>query len=227
MTPQGDGLQIVDRVGDANGQMQMPPVGGSPWAAGKFGHALRFADPMHNSFVSVPEFPRPAGEKISCAAWVFAESRPNWAMIAGNWEVERYGLFHFGLKERSGRLDIELTSSLTVSNPKNSDKARIHATEDKPFPLGSWQHVAFVADGDVVRLYRNGEVVAKKRYGNFHNVDKDIKVLSIGAKLNAAGTEPAPTGNFWHGRIDELAIFNHALSHEQIRALFEAGAPGE
>ena len=32
----------------------------------------------------------------------------------------------------------------------------------------------------------------------------------------------APGYNYWQGRIDELAIFNQALSEEQIKSLYYA-----
>lgn len=49
-----------------------------------------------------------------------------------------------------------------------------------------------------------------------------IKALAIGTKLNLLGTEPEERDfNMWDGRLDELAIFNHPLSSDDIRQLYE------
>jgi hypothetical protein len=80
--------------------------------------------------------------------------------------------------------------------------------------------VAFVADGEKLRLYRNGREVDAQPYHKLHR-DPRIKALAIGTKLNLIGTAPEERDyNMWDGRLDELAIFNHALSSEQIRKLY-------
>lgn len=54
--------------------------------------------------------------------------------------------------------------------------------------------------------------------------DSRITALAIGTKLNLSGTEPDSLDfNMWDGRLDELAIFNHALSSDEIRELYEIG----
>jgi len=94
--------------------------------------------------------------------------------------------------------------------------------------LGEWQHVAFVADGAQLRLYRNGMQVGSVPYPGL--APPDLKPLGIGAK--PAGVDQkrvrGPSG-FWHGRIDELAIFNHAVDAKMIQQLFETNRsrPGQ
>jgi hypothetical protein len=80
------------------------------------------------------------------------------------------------------------------------------------------------ADGEALRLYRNGQEVDAAPYRKLHR-DPRIKALAIGTKLNLSGEEPDSLDfNMWDGRLDELAIFNHALSPEQIRELFKLGS---
>ena len=80
--------------------------------------------------------------------------------------------------------------------------------------------VAFVADGSYLRLFRNGQQVAAKSYRGLHS-NPQIRALGIGTKLNLRGDAPEEHDfNMWDGRLDELAIFNRALSEEEILDLF-------
>src|SRR6185369_16089711 len=101
-----------------------------------------------------------------------------------------------------------------------------NAREGAPFPLGGWQLVAFTAGGGVLRLFRNGQLVASSPYtGTF--VAPSLAGLGIGVKLNTTGTA-ADTGapGFWQGRLDELAIWNRALATNEIQAMAGAVRPG-
>ena len=58
--------------------------------------------------------------------------------------------------------------------------------------------------------------------------DPRIEALAIGTKLNLSGDAPDHQDfNMWDGRLDELAIFNHALTKAQIRELYELGSKAE
>jgi hypothetical protein len=93
--------------------------------------------------------------------------------------------------------------------------------------LHQWHHVAFVADGRTLRLYRNGQQVDAKAYRQLHR-DPRIRALAIGTKLNLSGNAPDHSDfNMWDGRLDELAIFNHPLSPDQLRDLYELGNAGQ
>jgi hypothetical protein len=88
----------------------------------------------------------------------------------------------------------------------------ISVRDRTPLPLNTWHHVAFVADGGVLRLYRNGIEVDSKPYLKLHR-DSRIRALAIGTKLNRLGTAPEERDfNMWDSNLDELAIFNNGLS---------------
>ena len=55
-------------------------------------------------------------------------------------------------------------------------------TENAAFPLDTWQHVAFTADGGQVRLYRNGQLVATGSYLDPIN-QPNVEFLSIGGRM--------------------------------------------
>jgi hypothetical protein len=202
-----------------NGTLANYPGGDdSHWAAGMVGGALSFGGSTTMQHVVVADFPK-AITTLSGSAWVWADSRPIWASIVKNWGGSQVGQFHFGLQENSGDLSLYVTDTngLTVSTRENV-----------PLPLGSWQHVAFVADGLRVRIFRNGALVgsAVNYSGSF--LSPPMAALGIGVKLDNSGTQPDP-GNpgFWHGKMDEVALWGRALSPVEIRAIYEAGLAGQ
>ncbi len=215
MEPMGDGTRLIDSSingADANihlGRGNMPV-----WTAGKVGAALTLGGPAQQSFASATQYPQTQGDTLSVAAWVYAKSRPRWASIAKNWAGgdEHHGQFHFGLYQDSG----ELEAHIIDANGKE-----VVIRDKVPLPLNTWHHVAFVADGNQLRLYRNGQEVDSQPYQGIH-ADKRIKALGIGTKLNLLGDKPEELDfNMWDGRLDELAIFNHALSDTDIKHLYE------
>jgi Concanavalin A-like lectin/glucanases superfamily/FecR protein len=215
MEPTGDGTQLLDASGSrANATLHVGRASAPVWTTGKVGAALRLGGPAQQTYASVDQYPQATGDKLSVVAWVYARSRPRWASIAKNWAggPDDRGQFHFGLHEDGGELEAHIV---------DNSGAEISVRDKTPLPLNTWHHVAFVADGGMLRLYRNGIEVDSKPYQKLHR-DSRIRALAIGTKLNLLGTAPEERNfNMWDGNLDELAIFNNALSEKQIVELCE------
>lgn len=82
-------------------------------------------------------------------------------------------------------------------------------TWDKEFPAG-WRHVAAQRQGDVVRLFVDGSLVAESRAGR-------------ASALNLASGEPwrlgAGSGDFLHGALADVRVYRRALAAAEIAAL--------
>ncbi|MHC4425637.1 MAG: LamG-like jellyroll fold domain-containing protein [Planctomycetota bacterium] len=79
--------------------------------------------------------------------------------------------------------------------------------------IGEWEHCAFTFDGTNVTLYRDGEEVGS---GGF----------SFGSDPEAAmqfGSCEANGGNPWNGALDEVRLYNTALTNLEVRHLAGAG----
>jgi hypothetical protein len=215
MEPSGDGGQLIDSSGNEANAIIHFGRGTTPvWTAGKVGAALTLGGPAQQAYAAAGEYPQAEGNTLSVAAWVYARSRPRWASIAKNWAGgdRHHGQFHFGLYHDSGELEAHII---------DSSGKEILSRDKVPLPLNTWHHVAFVADGTTLRLYRNGVEVDSQPYRRLHR-DKNIRALAIGTKLNLLGTEPEERDfNMWDGRLDELAIFNHPLSSDDVNRLNE------
>jgi hypothetical protein len=81
------------------------------------------------------------------------------------------------------------------------------------FPLYRWVHVAAVCDGATTFLYLNGVLDAQSAIGS--------GLLSY----DQPGTVTLGTG--FHGRVDEMSIYNRALTPSEVAAIAGANAAGK
>ena len=84
-------------------------------------------------------------------------------------------------------------------------------TESVSFPAeaATWTHVAGVYDGHTIRLYLNGQLVASKDAAH-GNIQDSARPLVIGNH---------PVWSAFQGQIDEIRLYNVALSSTQLKAL--------
>ena len=83
--------------------------------------------------------------------------------------------------------------------------------------IGVWHHVAGVYDGSEVKMYVDGTLKNTKTFdGELWTRDS---VLCIG------GTEGCSAPPF-RGLIDEVQIFNRALTEAEIKGIYDAGGIG-
>lgn len=78
--------------------------------------------------------------------------------------------------------------------------------------LDTWYHAAYVRDGSTVSLYLNGVLEAS---------GTRAATISATDQLVRLGITPYGEWSF-KGRLDELAVYNHALSASQILAHYNA-----
>ena len=85
------------------------------------------------------------------------------------------------------------------------------------FPVGTWTHLAATYDGETARLYVNGEVAMTRKGAFPDGIQGTLYIGGIGTH----------NGGFWHGGIDEVAIFDRALSEKQVKELYGVPGPAE
>jgi len=79
---------------------------------------------------------------------------------------------------------------------------------------GSWYFIAGVYDGEYLRLYVNG-VEESNNYIGSTTLSANIEHVIVGSSKG--------TGEFWNGIIDEVRIYNRALSEKEIKTLYHYG----
>ena len=97
--------------------------------------------------------------------------------------------------------------------PKGQDKPRV----------GGWVHLAGTYNGETgkISLYVDGNRIGKRRRAGEIRLDPESldRPLVIGAEINGPNIDDA-TGEF-NGYVDEVRIYDRALSDEEIRTLAE------
>lgn len=192
-------------------------VNGATFAAGKVGQAFSF-DGI-DDFVALGN---PANLRITGAMTIDL-----WVNIAGSgtgltgrgeggrttlfakWDdigtgTAGYGMFL--LEQPAGTFKVEFFVSSTGSNAIGSVSATALAKN-------TWYHVAGVYDGSFVRVYVNGiqEASTPHTAGIFNT--------TAAAEIGAVD-RPGGDAHHFQGRVDELEIFNRALSAEEIAVQF-------
>jgi hypothetical protein len=114
------------------------------------------------------------------------------------------------LKEQPGQLVYGLYASSSTNTPAgqvfvSAAGQRVHAPS--PIPINTWTHLATTYDGAVQRLYVNGvEVATRAQSGAVRTSDNPLR---IGGN--------SVWGEFFQGRIDEVRIYNRALTPGEIQ----------
>ncbi len=81
--------------------------------------------------------------------------------------------------------------------------------------LNQWTHIVFILEAGIgYKFYINGQLDISVSFGNIGIIDYGND-SSIGKQLSSLY-------NFFKGLIDEVRIYNRALSAEEIKALYEA-----
>ena len=165
------------------------------WVEGKFGHALAF---QGGSYLEV----RNSSQNLS-----FGGAEPfsitAWARNQGGGTV--IGKFNGGI---IGAYILTISGSGTVSFHREVAPWSFSGT--KTLPDNDFGHVAVTYDGAEMKIYVNGEFDANQERGP-QNTDTVTPVL-IGARF----TNNAPS-EFFNGVLDEVALFDVALTEQQIR----------
>jgi hypothetical protein len=180
------------------------------WVSGRDANALEFS----GGRVRVPDTEdlRPM-HQVSASAWIYYSERQNSDRIAvkGPDDRESYSL------EVSG--DDQLVFQVRDGNDPNlSSYPRYGAESDEDaLDRDEWIHVAGTYDGNAVKAYINGEVVATNNDANA------IVVISQDTNDFAIGNKPEDDANPFEGMIDDVRIYNYGLSAAEIGYLASNG----
>ncbi len=91
---------------------------------------------------------------------------------------------------------------------------------------GHWQHVAATWDGTNMRLYQDGEEVGSVAKGGTAVATDDKVSVGIGSQpLNAFNADPNHAKLPFDGLIDDVVVYNRALSEAEIKQLASGVSP--
>ena len=209
-----EGLVLALGFDEASGATALDASGGGRHGtireavrvAGKSGGALRF-DGV-NDWVTVPDT---TASTLDLTTGMTIEAWVNPAALSG-WETvvlkERgAGLLSYGLYAHDG--GIEAGGEEVPAGYVRAGAADRAVRGTVALPQDTWTHLAVTYDGDTQRIYVNGvEAGSRAQTGP----------IAVGNGALRIGGNNAFTNEFFSGVIDEVRIYNRALTAAEIRA---------
>jgi hypothetical protein len=200
--PFDDGTGKVAK--DVSGRGNDGQITDAEWADGKFGKCLSFNGT--SAFVEIPyndDFNITDG--ITLAAWIKIDHLPLSPPYRGiiNAKKSAYGPYLLQTSTFGGKNIYEFSFYIGAAWDNN-----ISATEE----VTDWVHLVGTYDAKTSLLYVNGKLDATKQFGG--NITDNTKEGVV------IGHFYANAGRWFHGLIDEVAIYNRAITADEVKTLF-------
>jgi PKD repeat protein len=185
---EGTGSGVTDISGNGNNGS----INGASWTTGKFGKALSFNGT--SSLITISDAPSlDLTNGMTLEAWVYPTAlSPSWSDIIYK---DRDNYFLMGSTPSAQAPDVG--GMFASSN--------VYGTT---LPLNAWSHLVGTCDGTTIRFYLNGVMVASQAQSGA--MTSSTGALSIGGD----GTY----GQYWTGLIDEVRVYNRALSLTEVQS---------
>jgi hypothetical protein len=178
---------------------------------GRSGVAVYFSGdntPGLSEYLNVPGIdPQRFTQAFTLSAWVSLSSGA-YSNIIGRWYLDDSFLLV---------LD-EATSSFafTVVHP-SSDGGSSNFSVRAPLVLYKWVHIVVVFDGSSSTIYENGVATESIHFDRMGPIATTMRDLQMGGLLNKDGL---PGGGFMNGLLDDVRLYDVALTQDQVRALY-------
>ena len=183
---------------DASGNSNTGTISGAAWiTSGRYGNALSF-DGTSGVVTINDASSLDLSSGMTLEAWVYVTKKTGWKTVIGKRKPPRgfpYVLYISGLRPVA-----------SVS----SDKKKYKVKGTTKLPLNTWAHLAATYDGVTFQLYVDGNQVASV------TTKGEAIATSVNPVLIGSG-EIMGKKQFW-GNIDEVRIYNHALTQTEIQA---------
>jgi hypothetical protein len=190
-----------------NGTLYNGPV----WTTGKNGNGLRFDGA--NDYVSIPDASslNPGNNSWTISLWV---NIPNTNLLSGLvFKLQSSGSYPgWGIAVAGDVAGESAGKKVVAVYQENYAGNRRNTITNSDVSNGNWRHVAMVADktAGVVRTYIDGVLVATSTdYGGSWPTLNTTTPLLLGNDN---------FGDYLNGTIDDLRIYNRALTQPEIQA---------
>lgn len=173
-------------------------INGASWTtAGKQGSAVALNGT--DGYVQLPGTVTD-GKDFTFAGWVKWQGGAAWQRILDFGD----GMNSFMFLTPSQGTGVQFTI-----HQQNSDQ---NLTTSTPLPLNEWVHVAVTIEGNTGKLYLNGKLSATNDKMTFNPSDLMTREAYLGKSRFAADA-------YLKGTLDEIHIYNQALSEAEVQEL--------
>ncbi|GMV00337.1 MAG: LamG domain-containing protein [Ignavibacteriota bacterium] len=175
-------------------------IGGCDWVQGVTGQACSFDG---NGYISVPNSPslQSPSTSLSIAFWLYLDEWTNgWApILAKSNTSSSYGQYS---------LEINNNGTLNFWTGNGGNYFTHNLISD------NWYHLAFTWDGNQAKFYIDGSLRETLNFSGF--ITSDELPLEIGRHI------PGSTNDYLIGKLDELVLYNRALTNQEIYQLYSS-----
>jgi hypothetical protein len=216
-----------DIIGGEHGSLQ----GGATYATGKVARAFSLDGVddhvlVQNSSEAAFNF----DGSFTIDAWIYLDSyAPQFSPIVSKWNDIPFGnderSYFFAVDTPSfngGRLlRFDVSTDGNFVNGNNGVRF-----SNAPIPTNTWTHVAAVFDGTAhtLSLYINGQLANGPYFGPDN---LSVPFATDEPLLIGAGDLGSDQRDFFDGRIDEVELFDRAVSGAELQSLYQAGSFGK
>ncbi|MFT5125502.1 MAG: hypothetical protein ACI9TH_004718 [Kiritimatiellia bacterium] len=195
-----------DKVSDQSGKRHHGESHGANWVRqGKIGGGIEVD--FNSTYVTIPTDTLGNWEALSYAVWVKVPSYSGsaWPSFIGASTTSHDVNISIGIAQSTGTLYAEVDTE--------GGNAPIHRGK-MPLPWDTWFHAAIVYDGETLTEYVNGEPGASLPASGALKTVRELH-LGRGSKMWN------PTSSLI-GQLDEVIIFDRALSASEVKAIYQA-----
>lgn len=218
-----DGLALATAI-DLNGGsiasdgtpvgLALEAVDLSTISVGSRNHNIDFSETDFLAFADTPDLA--FGGALAVSAWVKG-GRQTTGVIVGQWDANLMGTNSSWILS-SGYSDDRMLIA-AVSADGTTTNAKVLQSKSVVFD-GSWHHIGMVFSGGSLKMYIDGV----REVSPTAIVDSAVATLNHATGPLSIGSAGGASGYF-HGSIDDVALFTSGLSDAEMTTLYNGGTP--
>ena len=203
------GTTAYDSAGNHTGQLVNGPV----WTTGQIDGGLSF-DGV-NDYVNVLDDASlrfTQNSSFTICAWVEPTPLSDGEIVCKMRKSAQYNVFGYEVQYDG------TNKRFTISAESSRSCYVSYSTANNSVQPGNWYHVAAVYDNKAMKIYLNGQLGGSGTFTcNAGNTSPD-KDMAIGAR-----SYDSAMNSYFNGTMDDIRIYNLALSAEEIEQLYREG----
>ena len=198
------GTTVVDSSGSGNNGAE---VGGPVQVAGKIGQALSFNGT--SQYVNVSAGANLQNTVWTYSVWIKGDHAPNTSVIS---QPLADGALYSNLQLDWDHTNSAFEQSCAFSNGGSWYSVKIQ----RALQANTWYNIACSYDGSTLKVYLNG--VLNNSFSVSATPNTASGPLTVGAN-------PTGGGSYFPGSIDDVRIYNRALTAAEVQTLYQSSLP--
>jgi hypothetical protein len=186
--------------------------GGIEYVQGMISQAAKFNGT--STYINVPHDDSLNLQNITLSAWVYDYNHngsSSMILLKGKWTTKGGQKRQYGFSSTYGSQAIADFGLFNVSGKWEGIRSTSHT------PLNQWKHIVVTYDGQQQKMYLDGELHNSRNAAFDVFTPQNPESLTIGAGFTEHNTPLGPKD----GLIDDLRIYNRALSDIEIQNLYQ------